>query len=101
MALSRDEVRHIAALARLELTPEEEERFGGELSAILRFIGQLSVLGEIPADVVGRGEEPDVVLRPDAAEDEQDELFFHGAPLLAAAAPETREGFFVVPKVFE
>ncbi|MDP3772027.1 MAG: Asp-tRNA(Asn)/Glu-tRNA(Gln) amidotransferase subunit GatC [bacterium] len=101
MVLSRDEIKHIAMLARLELTPEEEERFGGELSVILGFIGQLSVLGEIPTRTIGIGENPEAVLRSDVAQGEQDESFFHVAPLLAAAAPETREGFFVVPKVFE
>ena len=44
--LSSDQVLHVARLARLELTPEEVERFGGELSKVLdhiELIGQLEL----------------------------------------------------------
>lgn len=44
MALSIEEVRRIAALARLKLSPEEEETFRGQLSAILDHV---SVLAEL------------------------------------------------------
>ena len=33
--LSRDQVLHVARLARLELTEDEIERFGAELSKVL------------------------------------------------------------------
>ena len=49
--LSRDQVLHVARLARLELTDEEIERFGGELSNVLDYIEtieQLGDLGDIP-----------------------------------------------------
>jgi aspartyl-tRNA(Asn)/glutamyl-tRNA(Gln) amidotransferase subunit C len=48
--LSSDQVLHVARLARLELTPEEVERFGGELSKVLdhiELIGQLE-LEDVP-----------------------------------------------------
>ena len=35
MALTVEQVRHVAALARLQLTPEEEQRYATQLSAIL------------------------------------------------------------------
>ncbi len=44
MALSPAEVRRIAALARLRLSPGEEERLAGELSAILDYVRQLEEL---------------------------------------------------------
>jgi aspartyl-tRNA(Asn)/glutamyl-tRNA(Gln) amidotransferase subunit C len=44
MALSLDEVRRIAALARLKLSPEEEQVFQGQLSAILEHVAVLSEL---------------------------------------------------------
>ena len=49
--LSRDQVLHVARLARLELTPEEVERFGGELSKVLdhiELIGELGDLADVP-----------------------------------------------------
>ena len=44
MAISRDEVLHVARLARLALTDEEIERLGGQLSAILEAVGKVSEL---------------------------------------------------------
>jgi len=35
-------IKHIASLARIELTNGEEEKIGGELSAILGYIDQLN-----------------------------------------------------------
>ncbi|MGH7805823.1 MAG: Asp-tRNA(Asn)/Glu-tRNA(Gln) amidotransferase subunit GatC, partial [Candidatus Binatia bacterium] len=44
MRISLEQVRHIAELARLELTPEEEALFAEQLSAILDYVDQLSTL---------------------------------------------------------
>lgn len=41
MHLSKQEVEHIAKLARLELTEEELEKYGSQLSAVLDYIDQL------------------------------------------------------------
>jgi aspartyl-tRNA(Asn)/glutamyl-tRNA(Gln) amidotransferase subunit C len=48
--LSREQVLHVARLARLELTDEEVERFSGELSKVLDHIEKISELGDL-ADV--------------------------------------------------
>lgn len=44
MAISRDEVLHVARLARLALTDDELERITGELGAILDAVGVVSEL---------------------------------------------------------
>jgi aspartyl-tRNA(Asn)/glutamyl-tRNA(Gln) amidotransferase subunit C len=44
MAISRDEVLHVASLARLDLSDEEVERFREQLSAILDAVGKVSEL---------------------------------------------------------
>ena len=44
MAISRDEVLHVARLARLALTDEEVERLGAQLNAILEAVGKVSEL---------------------------------------------------------
>ena len=44
MALTRDEVLHVARLARLALTDEEVERLGAQLSAILEAVGKVAEL---------------------------------------------------------
>jgi aspartyl-tRNA(Asn)/glutamyl-tRNA(Gln) amidotransferase subunit C len=45
--LSRDQVLHVAKLARLELTEDEIERFGGELSKVLDHIEKIGELGDL------------------------------------------------------
>ena len=44
MVISRDEVLHVAGLARLELTDEEVERFREQLNAILDAVGKVAEL---------------------------------------------------------
>ena len=44
MAITREEVLHVAKLARLELTEDEVERLTGELSAILEAVSKVSEL---------------------------------------------------------
>ena len=48
--LSRDQVLHVAKLARLELTDAEIERFGDELSNVLDYIETIEQLGDL-ADI--------------------------------------------------
>ncbi|MCA1827190.1 MAG: Asp-tRNA(Asn)/Glu-tRNA(Gln) amidotransferase subunit GatC [Myxococcales bacterium] len=42
MAIDRAQVRHVARLARLALSPEEEERFAAQLGHVLEYIERLS-----------------------------------------------------------
>ena len=44
MPITRDEVLHVAKLARLELTDEEVERLTVELGAILEAVGKVAEL---------------------------------------------------------
>jgi aspartyl-tRNA(Asn)/glutamyl-tRNA(Gln) amidotransferase subunit C len=44
MAITREEVLHVAKLARLELTDDEVERLTGQLSAILEAVSKVSEL---------------------------------------------------------
>jgi aspartyl-tRNA(Asn)/glutamyl-tRNA(Gln) amidotransferase subunit C len=66
--LSRDQVLHVARLARLELTEEEVERFSVELSKVLDHIEKISELGDLddipPTSHVVAVEN---VLRPDSS----------------------------------
>jgi aspartyl-tRNA(Asn)/glutamyl-tRNA(Gln) amidotransferase subunit C len=45
--LNRDQVLHVARLARLELTEEEIERYGSELSKVLDYIETIEQLGDL------------------------------------------------------
>jgi len=90
-AISRDEVLHVARLARLALTDEEVERLGAQLNAILEAVGKVAELDL--EDVEPTAHPLDVVNV--LAEDEP-------APSLPvdealANAPEREHGFFRVP----
>lgn len=95
MRLSREEVEHIARLARLDLTEEEKTRYQEQLSAILEYAQNLLQVetGDIPptASVLP----PRSVLRADQAGTvfSADELFMN--------APDTEDNQFKVPPVFE
>jgi len=97
VALSLDEVRRIAALARLRLSPEEERTFAGQLSAILDHVRQLEELDvsavEPMTHALAAGDAPS--LRPDAVEPGL-------SPEQALAAAPAREGTcFKVPRIIE
>jgi len=42
MSITREEIKHIAELSRLELSEEEMTKFGGQLDSILKYISQLN-----------------------------------------------------------
>ena len=95
VAITREEVRRVAALARLRLEPAEEARLTADLDHILDAFQKLRALdttGVPPARALAEPATPlrdDAVTNPDADED-----------LLAnAPAPEGR--YFRVPKIIE
>jgi aspartyl-tRNA(Asn)/glutamyl-tRNA(Gln) amidotransferase subunit C len=82
MAITRDEVLHVARLARLELTDDEIDKFTEQLSAILEAVAKVSELDL--SDVVNVWAEDDP--RPSLPVDEA-----------LANAPDRHGGFFKVP----
>jgi aspartyl-tRNA(Asn)/glutamyl-tRNA(Gln) amidotransferase subunit C len=97
MSLSLDEVRRIAVLARLELSPDEERVFQGQLSAILEYVKQLEEL-----DVSGVEPMTHALAAGEAAPLREDEVRPSLAPDVALAAAPAREGtFFKVPRIIE
>ena len=97
MALSLEEVRRIADLARLRLSADEERTFAAQLSAILdhvRQLEELDVAGVEPmTHALAAGEAP--ALRPDA-------VLPGLAPDEALAGAPAREGTcFKVPRIIE
>ena len=63
--LTLAEVEHIAALARLELTPEEKERYRQQLSAILEYAARLQSVDTSGIPPTSSVLPPRSVLRPD------------------------------------
>lgn len=95
MSLNPEEVRRIARLARLELSPQEVETTRDQLNGILAFIEQLQAVDT--AGVAPMAHASDVVqrLRPDLVTESDRHAAFQ------AIAPETEAGLYLVPKVIE
>ena len=95
MDLTKQEVEKVAKLARLELTESEQAAFAKQLSQILTHVEtlkQYDTTGVEPtATVLGQVN----VFRPDIA---RPSLSVESA---IANAPESSDGFFVVPKIIE
>jgi aspartyl-tRNA(Asn)/glutamyl-tRNA(Gln) amidotransferase subunit C len=91
MAISREEVLHVARLARLELTDEEVERFTEQLSAILEAVAKVSELDL--ADVEPTAHPLDLV-NVWAPDEPRPSIPVDDA---LANAPEREAGFFKVP----
>lgn len=104
--VSLEDVRRVAELGYLELTPEEETRMRRDLNAILDYVAQLGELdtaevapmaqvSEVLASDAEVAPERLSVLREDAAGPCLDR------EQVMASAPETDSVFFKVPKVIE
>lgn len=93
MSVTRDDVKHVAALARLAIDDQRADQLTGELNTIL---GHMEVLARFDTKriepIVGVGE----VATPPRRDD--------GPPValdrpLGDLAPEARDGFFLVPRL--
>jgi len=95
MPLSKDDVLKVGTLSRIRLTDEEVERFAGQLSSILDYVGKLNELDTsgveplahaLPIHNVLREDEPRPGLDPQRA---------------IGGAPESADMFFRVPRVID
>ena len=102
--VSIDDVRRVAELANLELARDQEPRMQRDLNAILSHIAQLNELDTtgVPAmaqvgEMLSGGVDDmsGISLRPDAVRPS-----LHRTEVMAAA-PESDDRFFKVPKVIE
>jgi aspartyl-tRNA(Asn)/glutamyl-tRNA(Gln) amidotransferase subunit C len=94
-AISREDVAHLAALARIDLRPDELDRLASQLDGILEAVAAVQELagGDVPATShpmpltnVTRPDEPRPSLTPQEA---------------LSGAPETAEQRFRVPRILE
>lgn len=93
MSLTPEQVRKVALLARLDLTPEEEAKFASQLSGILDYFEQLSELDVTDVQPTTRAIDVSNVTRQDQLQPHSDrEEILEGAP--------DRDGeFFKVPRI--
>lgn len=95
MSLSSEEVRHVATLARLALGPDEELKYGSQLSAILDHINQLGELDTSNVTSTSHALKLSNVFREDTANQPFDPTSWN------SNAPSADHGHFRVPKVLD
>ena len=91
MAISHEQLLHVARLARLELREDELERLGAQLNDIIRAVGRVS---ELDLSDVPRTSHPLDVVNVWGDDEPRDSLSLEDA---LANAPEPEDGSFRVP----
>ena len=91
--ISRDEVAHLARLARLALTDDELDSYAGQLDAILGHVSQIQAVDVTGVEATDNPLKDVNVFRSDVVE-----------PCLTqeqalAEAPKSAEGRFAVPRI--
>ncbi|MCH7821514.1 MAG: Asp-tRNA(Asn)/Glu-tRNA(Gln) amidotransferase subunit GatC [Proteobacteria bacterium] len=95
MSLDKDQVQHIALLARLKLADDEFEEIVEKLSRIVDFVDQLSAVATDDVLPMAHPLNETQRLRPDRVTemDERDDI--------QKNAPSVENGLYLVPKVLE
>jgi aspartyl-tRNA(Asn)/glutamyl-tRNA(Gln) amidotransferase subunit C len=91
--ISRDDVAHLARLARLALTDDELDSFSGQLDAILEHVSRIQAVDVTDVTPTGNPLTEVNVTRPDVVEPclTQDQAL--------AQAPRAVDGRFAVPQI--
>ncbi len=90
-----DQVRRIARLARINLTPDELEQVAGQLSDVLDYVAQLSELSTDRVEPTTHPLKISNIFRRDQA------VRSLSSEEALANAPKKHGDFFAVPKVLE
>ena len=95
MEISKEEVEHIAMLARLSLSEEEKELFGLQLSSILSYVEKLNELDTEGIEPISHLLSLSSVMR--------DDILRPSIPKEDALmnAPDHTDKFYRVPKIIE
>jgi len=95
MAITREEVLHVARLARLAMSDDEADRLGGQLSDILDYVKQLDRLDTRGVVPTSHAVETGTPFRDDVVEP------FGDREALLANAPDRLNDCFRVPRIIE
>ena len=94
--LNKEEVQHIAKLARLGLTPAEVKKFQKELSSILDYIEKLKEIDIGGIEPTSHSVKVENIIRNDKAEEKSSEI----RKKLIEMAPDKKDGYLKVKSIF-
>ncbi len=91
--ITKEDVKHVAKLARLELTEDEIEKYSKQLGDILKYVEQMNEVDTTNVEPMPHAIPVTNVMREDVVKYEQtrEELMQN--------APVKEDGFFRVPKI--
>lgn len=94
MNISKQEVEHVAKLARLEISEAEREAFSRQLSSILTYVEQLKAIETTGIEPTTTVEQTNVF---------REDRVRAGLPIerALANAPDAEDGYFRVPRILE
>lgn len=95
MALTKDDIDHVAGLARLELTESEKEEFTRDLNAVFGLMEKLKRLDTAGIKPMSNPVSLQNVFRADTIRSSL------GTDKVLANAPDRMGDFFKVPKILE
>ena len=95
MAITANEVKHVASLAKLEFTDEELQKFTGQMDEILKMVEQLGEVDTTDVPVTSTVTEEVNVMREDVAVKGTDRT------LLMKNVPEEKDGLIKVPAIID
>ena len=95
MDISKEQVEHVAKLARLEISEAETEAFSRQLSGILTYVEKLKTLDTAGVEPTATVLEQTNIFRDDSV---RPSLPVESA---LANAPEQEGGFFCVPRILQ
>ncbi len=93
--LSREELRRLARLARIELADADLDGLGHQLNDILAMVEQMRSVDTAGVEPMSHPQAAVQRLRPDAVTESDQRPHFQ------AAAPQVEDGLYLVPKVIE
>ena len=95
MRITKEEVRHVATLARLKLTDTEQDELVEHFDKILTYVDKLSELDTDGVEPTAHAIEVSAPLREDRVTNRAE------TAALLANAPSRKTDFFRVPKIIE
>ena len=95
--ISKDQIEHIAKLARIELTEQEKEKFFKELSSILDYVAQLNKVDTSKIKEISQVAGLESVVREDNPRSKTQNL----RSKLLKQAPSRKSDYIKVPKILE
>jgi aspartyl-tRNA(Asn)/glutamyl-tRNA(Gln) amidotransferase subunit C len=93
--ITLEQVRHVARLARLELSPDEERSLQASMSEILTYVDKLNELKTDAVEPTTQVGDPGTPMREDEVTNRPD------AETLLRNAPARVDNFFKVPRIIE